>query len=229
MTLRGFDASVIQGILDPASLTEYRFAFLKCQQGNDGKDPVFEKNRKALTEAGIVVGAYHFAYPLPHLDPKAQAKLFYDACPDITLVALDFEWPAPEQWAKWSCTPVQVGEWTRICLEEMTRLYGRRPIVYTYPWFCTALIRGGADLAFLIDYPLWIASYSKEPVIPEPWKTVGWLFWQDDGNDGKKLPNGVDADFDLFNGTEEDLQDLVQIYDHADPTFTDSGEPEKKR
>ncbi len=223
--ISGFDASSVQGTLDPITLIAagFKFAILKCQQGNDGKDPLFEKNRKALSEAGIIVGAYHFVYPLPHLDPVAQAEKFFAASDCGTNVGelpvcVDFEWPAPEEWAKWGCTAVQIGKWFKTFLEKMTELFGHRPIVYTYPWFITALLQGSADLSYLIDYLLWMADYSQagkqitegmSPLIPTPWKGRQWLFWQHDGNGGKKLPNGVDADFNVFNGTLEDLQRLA--------------------
>ncbi len=231
--IRGIDASSIQGLLDVPSLSEFRFAILKCQQGNDGKDPLFEKNRAALKAAGIFVGSYHFCYPLPHLDPKVQAAGFFAASDCGTNlgelpVFLDFEWPAPQEWAKWGCTAVQIALWTKACLEEMTGLFGHRPIVYTYPWFVTALLQGGADLSFMSSYNLWMADYrfaGKEivdgmsPVIPGPWKARGWLFWQHDGNGGLKLPNGVDADFNVFNGSEEDLRKLAGYKPDENPDF----------
>jgi lysozyme len=223
--IKGIDASAVQGTLDAKSIASagYAFALLKCQQGNDGKDPVFEKNRKSLTDAGILVGAYHFAYPLPHLDPEAQAEKFFAASDCGTNVGelpvcVDFEWPAPEKWAKWGCNAKQVAVWFKTHLEKMTKLFGHRPVVYTYPWFITALLQGGADLSYLVDYPLWMADYSQagkqitegmSPVIPKPWRGRQWCFWQHDGNGGLKLPNGVDADFNVFNGSLEDLQRLA--------------------
>lgn len=223
--IRGFDASGIQGVLDAKALAAagYRFGILKCQEGNKGKDGLFENNRAALMAEGIAVGAYNFVYPLPHLDPVAQAQLFHAAsdCGSNTgelPVFVDFEWPSPQEWPKWGCSAAQIGQWFKLCMEEMRSLYGNRPIVYTYPWFIKALLQGGADLDFLVNYHLWMADYShagKEiadgmsPVIPEPWQPRGWLFWQHDGDKGLKLPNGVDADFDVFNGTEEEFQALI--------------------
>lgn len=231
--IRGFDVSAVQGILDVPSIVAagYQFAILKCQQGNDGKDPDFETNRKALNAAGILVSAYHFVYPLPHLDPAAQAEIFFKASDCGTNVGdlpvcVDFEWPAPELWAHWGCTAVQIGKWFKSFLEKMTELFGHRPVVYTYPWFITALLQGGADLSFLVDYPLWMADYSHagklitegmSPLIPKPWQGRQWFFWQHDGNGGLRLPNGSDADFDVFNGTFEDLQKLAAGKDAYEP------------
>ncbi len=226
--IRGIDASSIQGALPFAQLTDFRFLIHKCQQGNDHKDPWFERNIAAAKSAGWMVGAYHFPYPLPHLDPRAQAELFFKASELGSNVgelppAFDFEWPAPgAEWAKWGCTAPQMASWAKACLERMTELFGCKPLVYTYPWFIQALIQGGADLSFLSEYRLWMADYrfsgkviveGQTPVLPAPWKNKGWTFWQHDGDKGLVLPNRVDSDFCVFNGSEEDLLALAGVHD----------------
>ncbi len=55
-------------------------------------------------------------------------------------------------------------------------------------------------MSWLAEYPLWIASYGAQPAIPAPWQS--WTFWQYDGNNGERMPNGGDADFNRFNGDE---------------------------
>lgn len=37
-----------------------------------------------------------------------------------------------------------------------------------------------------------------------PWDD--WTFWQYDGNGGQTLPNGRDCDFNVFNGTLDELE-----------------------
>ena len=215
--IKGLDASSVQGHLpiDALDAAGCKFLISKCKQGNDGKDPVFEANTAAAKAKGWTVGAYHFMYPLPKLDPVAQAEGFFAASSLGSLdgelpPALDLEWPDPDAgWAKWGCTAPQIADWSRKCAERVAELYGCKPLIYIYPYFA-AKLRGrgptGGDLSWLVDYPLWIASYAPKPTIPAPWST--WTMWQYDGNGGEKMPNGGDADFNRFNGDEDALAQL---------------------
>lgn len=208
MTLKGFDASSVQGKLDFCRL-KADFVILKAQQGNDGFDSCFKANMESALAHGVEVLPYCFVYPLAHIDPKAQAKLFVDAVyahPEMVgrPICLDLEWPSEDQWKKWGCTSEQISEYCRILCEEVERLSGRIPIIYTYPYWWKAI--GNPEWAS--RYPLWIASYEKTPVIPAPW--TDWLFWQYDGTGGEKLETGADADFDYFNGDADDLSRLIK-------------------
>lgn len=227
MTLRGLDASAMQGGVLPFALfpADYRFVILKCAQGNDGIDPSFARNVKLATAKGLVVFAYCFVYPLPHLDPLVQAKTFVDAVRAGGVegpIFLDCEWPAPQRlhpqekgWAEWGCSATQIATWLEAHCAEVARLSGCQPVLYTYPDWWTNLARG-ADVSWAVEYDLWIASYvtkgwprdTDAPTVPRPWRT--WRFWQFDGNGGLRLPNGVDADFCIFNGSESELQAFAQ-------------------
>lgn len=203
-----------------------RFAILKAQQGNDGFDPSFGKNVTLALSEGIEPFPYCFAYPLPSngtpgRDPREQAKLFVERTLAVSRAMegrpffLDYEWPAPDQWRRWGCSASQIADWCAANAEEVENLTAVTPVIYTYPWWWAEVSKGG-DVSWAANYPLWIASYPKEvgwpkegdkPVIPKPWSD--YLFWQFDGNGGLKLPNGVDCDFCVFNGDEEDLQKLA--------------------
>lgn len=229
--LRGLDASSVQGKL-PFELLKasgYRFIVIKAQQGNDGLDPQFAANVKGAFSAGIEPFAYCFAYPLPHLDPKEQARLFVERTQALLPgrpLFLDFEWPSPEQWVKWGCTAPQISQWLKELCEEVVRLTGLKPILYTYPYWWSSLSLG-ADVSWAADYALWLAAYVKSepakganPKVPKPWST--WLFWQWDGNGGMRLPNGIDADFCVFNGGEAELAALIRC-EEAPPTQPSPG------
>jgi GH25 family lysozyme M1 (1,4-beta-N-acetylmuramidase) len=218
--LRGLDASACQDLLPYASLeADMRFVILKAQQGNDGFDPFFIRNVQGAIRRGLEPFAYCFAYPLPHLDPKAQAQLFVQrvglAWPELAKrpLFLDYEWPMPTQWKRWGCTAKQISEWCAANAEEVERYSGRTPVIYTYPdWWANV---SKADVSWASLYPLWLASYRSGwpkdgdgPKLPKPW--AGWLFWQFDGNGGLRLPNGVDADFCVFNGDEAALQTFIK-------------------
>ncbi len=229
--IRGCDVSSVQGIVPFASMPpDIRFCIAKCQQGNDGKDPMFEKNWRTGADHGLVMGGYHFAYPLPHLDPAKQAEGFFagagghGAGRGELPPFIDAEWPEPSKknpdgtisypWKKWGCSAQQMSDWMNACCARMTELFGTKPVIYTYPWWWAAVSQG-VDVSWAAEYPLWIASYpgggwpaeGAKPAIPKPW--TDWLFWQFDGDGGLRLPNGVDADFDLFNGDENALRRLT--------------------
>ncbi len=205
-----------------------RFVILKSQEGNGGFDIWFKRNVDNALAEGLEPFAYTFAYPLPPgkdksgnpiagRDPLEQAKLFVDRVHGASRamegrpIFLDYEWPEPPEWGKWGCTAPQINAWCEANAAEVERLSGVTPIIYTYPWWWAAVSKG-TDVSWAAKYPLWIASYpttvgwpaeGAKPVIPKPWDD--WLFWQFDGNKGLKLPNGIDSDFCLFNGTEDDL------------------------
>jgi GH25 family lysozyme M1 (1,4-beta-N-acetylmuramidase) len=215
---RGVDVSAIQRVVpwDGLVAAGVDFAFMRCSIGNDsGRDSMFAENVARARAHGLKIGAYHFGYPLPHLDPKAQAQIAFSKAEKLGALAgeitpaFDHEWPAPENWKKWGCTATQVSDWGLAYLEAATRLWGCKPLLYTYPYFAQSS-KLSQEYA---DYPLWIADYSgkgrvpapsERPRIIGPWGTK-WTIWQHDGDGGLKLPNGVDADFNVFNGDEDDL------------------------
>lgn len=216
--LLGIDASSVQGDI-PFHRMSLDFIILKAQQGNDGFDPSFRKNLDAALAHGVEAFAYCFIYPLPHLDPKAQAKLFVEkvyAHPEMVgrPIFLDLEWPSPEEWAKWGCTKEQVSKFCEELCEEVENLSGRTPVIYTYPWWWKSI----GSPAWAERYPLWLASYTAEPVKLAPWGER-WLFWQYDGDGKLFMPNGVDADFNYFNGDKEALARFVAGPNREAPSF----------
>jgi lysozyme len=212
----GFDCYAGYGQIDfnVARAAGYRFVWIKCQEGNNGKDPLYERNVQRTRDAGLVVGAYHFAFPLP-TDPKhpnrgplEQAELYFKACaglgasPGELSPALDLEWPAQwdprkfldgngngvrdtgepliDQWKRWGIDAAFISEWARECCEAMALLWGRLPIIYTYPHWWRELSRM-ADTSWAARYPLWYADYSwmQDGHPPEGWSPPK-LSWVED-------------------------------------------------
>lgn len=207
----------------------YTFVWCKCVQGNDGTDPFFSEDIQGALNVGLLAGAYHFLYPLSHIDPKVQAHNYFVASkglgskPGQLPPALDCEWPPPEQWAKWGCTAPQISEYMKATAEQMEVDHGVKPVIYIYPWYVIALVRGGADLTWMKDYVVWMAGgptygTGKPPTDdqaaphPSPLTDEQIRFEQFDGNGGRKLPNGVDADFNVFRGTMEELLALCGVH-----------------
>jgi len=226
---RGVDVSAMQGAVDWSSLAHagIEFAILRCSIGNErSRDAVYAANVRGARASQLHVGGYHFAFPLPHLKPRDQARTAYekfevDGDALGTMVgdlppALDIEWPPPEkkgqapgaEWARWGCSAAQIRDWSLEWLDEAEALWGCKPLVYTYPYFWRRVLADGAAGAFGA-YPLWIASYTTPgrvpaptdtPTVLDPWGKDGWRVWQHDGDGGLKLPNGVDSDYNVFNG-----------------------------
>lgn len=161
-------------------------------------------------------------------------------------MALDLEWPPPDGlkkpdgtvgkgWKEWGCEASQILAWGLAALAEMSKQMEQPPVIYTYPHFLKRVLVGAsaADLAELGSYPLWIAGGAgyqngdghtpdlekEHPPIVEPWGGR-WLFWQYDGNGGRRMPNGADADFNLFNGDLAALRELVGFEPPSDGSET---------
>lgn len=169
---------------------------------------MFLENVKGAKTAGLLIGAYHY------LDnsvttaeaAKAAAKMFHNA---IQSAGVKFDLPPVLDYESKS-SGLSVSGATVVAkafLEEIKRLTGVTPILYTYPAFI-------GNFSGLSQYPLWIARYSTQtPVDASGWKR--WEFWQySDGHAGGYLPsgsrkvNGINGQVDLneFDGTEADLR-----------------------
>ncbi|MDU8671568.1 GH25 family lysozyme [Paenibacillus polymyxa] len=93
-------------------------------------------------------------------------------------------------------------------MEEVERMTGVKPIIYTYPSFI-------GNFSGLSNYPLWIARYhaTKAPADASGWSR--WDFWQySDGENGGMLPSskrkvaGIAGPVDLneYNGTVDEMR-----------------------
>lgn len=248
--LRGLDVSQCQGRVDWKAVADLgcRFAFVKCSEGNkgidpalgsalfylehkraagvSGQDPLFDVNVARARAAGLYVGPYHFAYPLPPQagnpmrDPEKQAKFAYDLAAGLGSFdgdlppMLDLEWPAPADWGRWGCDAAQIRAWALACLDAMAGFNGCTPLLYTYPDFWRH-IEGSREGAFA-RYPLVMASYPQPAAWPSPTATAPTLapwasptFWQITGGE-MTLPGGAPADYDVFLGGEAELAALCR-------------------
>lgn len=181
----GVDVASLQGAIDWGKMAAagVRFAYLRCTIGNEkGRDTTFARNVRDAKEAGILVGAYHFCYPLPHggehpagRDPVTQARRAFAESDQLGRLpgelppACDIEWPPQwendkatgqlvNQWNKWGVTAASIAAWTLAYLAEAERLWSRMPLLYTYPHFWRDLGAEGRRPEFR-RYPLWIANY----------------------------------------------------------------------
>jgi lysozyme len=241
--LLGVDVWSGYGLIDWHRVADsgVRFAIAKCTQGNDSCDVTYARNVSRARSEGILVGAYHFAYPLPSglgfpagRSPRDQAEKFAKEVErvgvDLDLPpALDLEWPArwdrryttstgglQDRWAHWGVSAQSIADWGLECLTEIERLFGRRPLLYTYPDFWLSLGEHGRRHEWA-KYPLWIAHYTHpgpglppsttRPIVPSPWSE--WSIWQysADGS-GVRIP-GIPASPIDRNAIREETLDIL--------------------
>ena len=179
-----------------------RFAFIKATEGGDFRDSLFQINWEEAHKAGLICGAYHFY--IPETPPEAQAQNFIFNVQmnkgDLPPV-LDFErmGQVPRE---------QMIQYLQIWLDLVEKNYGIKPIIYTNLKLYYRIIAGRFD-----DYNIWIARYSnKAPTLP---LKQDWTFWQY-GNRGVLDGIKTQVDFNVFNGTIEDLRELVLAKDSQD-------------
>jgi lysozyme len=203
-----------------------RGVYIECYRGNDGSNPHYAEQVAGARAAGLAVGAYLFAYPLPdaagHVDrdPIGQVALFFAHALGVGTKSgdlppmLDCEWPERVNWLQWGCTAGSIAAWLAAALDEIDDRFGRRGVVYTDPEWWESL--GGAGLVGFGDRVLWIAEYpiagamSAPPAGPAP-TVAPWgkaTIWQ---YTDKFVVPGVAAgiDGDVFLGDEQAWQALL--------------------
>ncbi|MDR9857829.1 glycoside hydrolase family 25 protein [Paenibacillus sp. VCA1] len=207
---QGIDVSHWQGVIDwPAvAAAGISFAFIKATQNS--MDDKFLANVKGAKAAGLLIGAYHYVDDSVTTPDKARAaaQVFHNAIkaaggPEV----FDLPFVMDYESNKGGLTPAGCTAVAKAFLEEVERLTGRQPMVYTYPSFISRF-------SGLKDYPLWIARYSNQaPADAAGWNR--WEFWQySDGTLGGELPGGgrkvpgISGPVDLneFDGTVDELR-----------------------
>lgn len=177
-TTPGIDVSHWQGEIDWRKVARAgkRFVFLKATDGHDFLDPTFFRNRTGARNNGLRVGAYHFARPDPSKgDAVEEARWFVNRAtprPGNLLPVLDLE-------TSKGLDSKGVTLWARRWVDEVRRLTGVTPLVYTSPYGW--LSRTGDSRALARDgAPLWIAHWGvSSPLLPAGgWDGNGWRVWQ---------------------------------------------------
>lgn len=212
--LFGVDVSVFQGLsIDYAKAASViRFAIVKTSEGIHGIDSERLQHLAGFRAAGVRTGVYHFGHPGLGTGDQ-QAEDLWNACGDTMpdFIVLDLE----------ANDGRQVGDVLRFVRDFIAGCearFGRKPVLYTGPWFANAM---GADFANALDLaecPLWISAYSHgnawtpgpgdAPPKMKPW--TSWTIWQFSG--GAHVP-GIPTlcDRDVFNGSEDDLRSLCGL------------------
>lgn len=175
---------------------------LKATQGFRYVDPTFAASRKKATQAGLMVGAYHFGVGG---DAIAQAEHFLSVAGTDGLLVLDFEGNPQGH---------------DMSLEEAEQFVSyvklktnRYPGLYSGHTIKEALAKASIthpSQTVLSECWLWLAQYSARPMLPKAWPI--WTLWQyTDGAAGNE-PHVVDGvgrcDRNYFNGDKAGLTAL---------------------
>lgn len=194
--VHGIDVSHYQSRINWDSVMgeEIHFAFVKASEGISMNDTLFCRNWEEMKRIGLYRGAYHFFRPT--LPAELQADNFLntvemeygDLPPVLDVEVLD------------GASKVQLITGVRTWLYLVEIRYNLRPILYTNLKFYNKYLAGHFD-----DYPIWIARYNSR----EPRLACGrdWQFWQY-GNRGRLSGISGHVDFNVFNGSLEELESL---------------------
>ncbi len=164
----GIDVSVHSGSVDWTAVAQagHSFAFVKATEGIDLKDSAFEDHWRAMKDAGLIRGAYHFY--VTEDDPEEQARFF---TMNVTLASGDLAPVVDIELLGHGTQPGLPGR-LKAYLDLIEEHYGVRPIIYTSPNFWDQHLTDEYG-----DYPLWIAEYGvDQPRLPSGWQT--WHLWQ---------------------------------------------------
>ncbi|MNW32456.1 Lysozyme M1 precursor [compost metagenome] len=210
---QGIDVSHHQGDINfkKVAADSISFVFIKATQGKSFRSKTFLKFVKDAKAAGLMIGAYHYiddAAITPDLARKEAAN-FVSAIKDAG-GASTFDLPPVMDYEsnKSGLSKTAVTAVAKAFLQEVERLTGVRPIVYTYPSFI-------GNFSGLSGYPLWIARYHATKVPPDASGWSRWDFWQySDGQYGGTLPSGTrkvsgiagPVDLNEYNGTVDELR-----------------------
>ncbi len=206
--LFGIDVSHHQNIVqwDKVAVAGAKYAFLKASEGSSFKDKRFASNRKLATEAGLPVGGYHFFRP--NAPVERQISNFVSSIGSMRdgelPPVLDIE--VPEIWRNLSLN--QRVKIVRQWLDGVQNALGVQPIIYLSSSFAGEVLN---NQAWLKDYKLWVAHYSRaaNPRTPEPWKSSsGWTFWQY-SESGRLDGVSTKVDMNRFNGDSSALDQLL--------------------
>ena len=140
----------------------HTFAVHKTSEGLGTPDKLFPKRWKAMRDAGLVRGAYHFARPQKGRDPKAEAHEMLQRIKDAggledgdLVPTLDIE----AFGAAGRLTADQTVAWARGFVDEVEARIGRKPLIYTGAFWRDEMGNPTDDLGCR----LWLAAFVEHP------------------------------------------------------------------
>lgn len=147
MAMNGIDISKWQKGLKLSDI-KCDFVIIKATEGATYKDPCFDGFVKQAQQLQKPMGFYHFARPDNGNDPTAEAANFYQTIkPYVRQGILALDWEAGD---------LSKTDWALKWLDEVKRLTGVKPMIYTSQWVINSY-----DFSKIVagDYGLWIAKW----------------------------------------------------------------------
>jgi len=201
----GYDAHEgYQGELDYNALKAKGGKFIIIKAGEGWYDYSSQDYVKLAKDNGLLTGTYwYYRQTIPSssggtiwCEPKRQALEYWKA----TQGNQDF--PPALDIEKYN-NPYLNPDHILICLEEIERLFGRKPIIYTgkYVWQDNV-----GSPSWSNNYDLWIAQYRATELLSLPKPFTKWKIHQ--FSDQIKV-SGTTIDHNYFNGSEQDLLDYI--------------------
>lgn len=184
-----------------------RAVVIKATEGGDWQDNTFKTNLQKAKAQSLGIGVYHFTTARP---AAMQVDNFIATVKNVAggfqgiVPAVDVE--KNEHDPSNTTTLAIADEWVRLFVQKT----GIQPIVYGGSFIND---NGGAG-PHMKASPLWVASYTQQPIPVAGWNT--WALWQ--YTDGKAGPYkgpidgvGPACDQNIFQGTEAELKKLFQL------------------
>lgn len=202
--IHGVDVSHYQGTIDWQTLSQQGldFAVIKATEGSTHIDDRFDENWQAAEQTHLYLGAYHFFSFDSEGDKQAASYIETVGSLEGKLApVVDVEYYGTKK----SNPPerAEVIKKLKDLLEALEQHYQIKPIIYTTFTVYNDYIKGEFE-----GYPLWVRSIYCPPAVLFGNK---WSFWQ--YMDTAMLEGYVGdqkyIDVNVFNGTREDLEELV--------------------
>lgn len=196
----------------------YVFTFVKATEGVGWLDVKFIENITEGTEAGELMGAYHFARPDRNTSGKEEAEYFLSEAGDY--LESGYIRPVLDLEVGKELTRSEMTTWVMDWMETVETRSGVQPLLYTNMYYINHYLTDEVT-----KYDLWIAYWSCEPEptfdIPPTGRWADWSFWQYYGPGGCGYNAGyvpgieTNIDLNIFNGVESGLLE----YDAASPLW----------
>ncbi len=179
------------------------FAIVKATEDADFTSPTFAGDWQKLEAKGAIRGTYHYAQPSTAAgDAVAEARWYVSKAgpmnkPGHLPPVLDLE-------EHNGMSTAQMQAWTRAWLDEVQKLTGRKPMIYTSAGFWNARVNSSA----FGSYPLQVAHFTSDatPNLPVGWSN--WTLWQYTES-GTVAGIPAKTDHNRFRGTAAQLRALA--------------------
>lgn len=206
----GIDVSNYNGDINWKKVAAYgkRFAYVEATDGGGFANPLFQSQVSGAKDAGLLVGAYHFARPYGSASDQADtflSTLHYKADDKTLPPELDLE-VNPADGGCYGLSAGEMQDWVKAFNARVKATTGTDMVLYANSSFWSECM---ADTdAFSSTNPLFLAKYGvSAPSVPAGWDH--YTFWQ---NSESGWVNGVsgDVDLDVFNGSLDQLKKFTQ-------------------